>query len=131
MKIKLIGDKVLVKYLPIEEIQMGNIFINEKETREHKAAVLALGSSKLVDGVQEPFDVTEGDIVLITPKNPIFIDGSYMDDTDRSSKYRIISSNEIIAILGRIDDPVEVKIEVVSTQQSETTPVVSRKKKVK
>ena len=101
MKMKLIGDKILVKYLPVEEKQIGAFLISEKQEREHKGEVISIGTVRYINGNKESFDVSTGDIILMTRKNPIYIDNDLVGEDDRSLKYRIISSDEVIAILGK------------------------------
>lgn len=103
MNFKLVGDKILVKYLPPEEKQVGLLLIQENEQREHKAVVIEVGTVRYVNGVKEPFDVVKDDVVLMTSKNPIFLDNKYVDENDLGGKYRIVESSEIIAILGKYD----------------------------
>lgn len=129
MKMKLIGDKILVKYLPVEEKKIGAILVSEKQEREHKGEVIAVGTVRYINGNKEPFDVTTGDIILMTRKNPIYIDNDLVNDEDRSIKYRIISSDEVIAILGNKNEFKLTSISVTANPEPEYKINKSKKRK--
>lgn len=129
MNIKLVGDKILVKYFAIEEKQMGQIFLSEKEEREHKGEVVAIGTVRYVHGIKESFDVSIGDVILMTPKNPIFISNNHIGDDDPTVKYRIISSNEVIAILENKNEFKLTSISVTANPEPEYKINKSKKRK--
>ena len=67
MKIKPLGDRILVQRLEPEEVKKGGIIIPETaQEKPMEARVIALGTGKLDDeGKKIPFDVKKGDRILI------------------------------------------------------------------
>lgn len=67
MKIRPLGDKILIKRVEAEGKTDSGIYLPEsaKEKPQH-AKVLAVGDGRLLDnGVRAPFQVKKGDTVLI------------------------------------------------------------------
>ena len=65
MKLKPLGDRVLVQ--PVEEEEMtasGIVLPDTAKEKPQKGKVLAVGEGKLEDGKRIPLDVSEGDEVL-------------------------------------------------------------------
>ena len=94
MKIKPLGDRVLVEPIEEEEVREGGIIIpdtaREKPT---EAIVRALGTGKTDDeGKKVPFEVKVGDRVLISKYG-----GTEVKVDDK--EYKILSSEDILAII--------------------------------
>ena len=68
VKIKPIGDRVLVKHVEDKEQTRGGIIIPDSaKEKPQEAEVIALGTGKKDDkGVVQPFEVKVGDRVLIS-----------------------------------------------------------------
>ncbi len=67
LRIRPIGDRILVQYVPEkEEIRGGLIIPDSAREKPQKAKVIALGTGrKAKDGTLLPFAVKVGDVVLI------------------------------------------------------------------
>ena len=94
MKIKPLGDRVLVEPIEEEEVREGGIIIpdtaREKPT---EAIVRALGTGKTDDeGKKVPFEVKVGDRVLISKY------GGTEVKVD-NKEYKILSTEDILAII--------------------------------
>ncbi len=94
MKIKPLGDRVLVEPIEEEEVREGGIIIpdtaREKPT---EAIVRALGTGKTDDeGKKVPFEVKVGDRVLISKYG-----GTEVKVDDK--EYKILSTEDILAII--------------------------------
>lgn len=95
MKIRPLGDRVLVVRLPEEAVTPGGILIpdNAKE-KPTRAKVLAAGPGRFLDdGSLRPLDVKAGDIVLFGKYSgtELELDGE---------KMLMLSENDILAIEG-------------------------------
>jgi len=94
MKVKPIGDRVLVE--PVEEKEQikGGIFIPDSaKEKPQQAKVIALGTGKVDDdGKKVPFDVKVGDIILMSKYGGTEIK---LDDKE----YKILSSSDILAVM--------------------------------
>ena len=68
MKIKPLGDKVLVKRLEAEEVTAGGIVLPDTAKEKPKEGkIIAVGRGRLLkDGSYAPFSVKTGDKVLFT-----------------------------------------------------------------
>jgi chaperonin GroES len=65
MKLKPLGDRLLVKPLEEEETTASGLVIPDTaKEKPQKGKVLAVGDGKLEDGERIPLDVAEGDEVL-------------------------------------------------------------------
>jgi chaperonin GroES len=65
MKLKPLGDRLLVKPLEEEETTASGLVIPDTaKEKPQKGKVLAVGDGKLEDGKRIPLDVAEGDEVL-------------------------------------------------------------------
>jgi len=94
MKVKPIGDRVLVE--PVEEKEQikGGIFIPDSaKEKPQQAKVIALGTGKVDDdGKKVPFDVKVGDIILMSKYGGTEIK---LDDKE----FKILSSSDILAVM--------------------------------
>ena len=94
MKVKPLGDKLLVKRLTEEETSKGGIILPDSaKEKPLEADIVALGTGKLTDdGKTIPFNVTEGDRVLI---------GKYSgtDVKYDGEDYLILREEDILAII--------------------------------
>ncbi len=95
MKVKPLGDRVLVKRLEDTETKKGGIIIPDTaKEKGQEAKVIALGQGKLdEDGKRMPFNVKVGNRILIEKYSGTDIT---IDDVD----YVIIKEESILAILG-------------------------------
>jgi len=93
MKIKPLGDKILVEILEAEEKTKGGIILPDT-AKEEKAEgkVTAVGSGKRLDnGTLQPLEVKKGDRVIFGKYSgdEIVVDGV---------KHKIIKESEVLAI---------------------------------
>jgi len=95
MKIKPLGERVLVEPLKEGEVNKGGIIIPDSaKEKPQEGKVIALGTGKLDDdGKVIPFNVKKGDIVLM-PKyggTEVKLDGK---------EYQIMREEDILAVIG-------------------------------
>ncbi len=95
MKIKPLGDRVLVEPLTEDEVTKGGIIIPDTaKEKPQEGKVVAVGTGKLDDdGKVIPFNVKKGDTVLM-PKyggTEIKLDGK---------EYQIVREDDILAVIG-------------------------------
>lgn len=97
MKIKPLGDRVLIEPISAEEVKkFGKVSIIVPETagkeRPEQGKVIAVGSGKIKDGKRVALEVKKGDTVLFTKYGPneIKVDGK---------EYLIAEEKDILAIL--------------------------------
>jgi len=94
MKIKPLGERVLVKRIEEEEQVRGGIIIPDSaKERSQEAEVVALGTGKKDDdGNAQPFEVNEGDRVLISQYGgtPVKLD---------SEDYVLVEEDNILGIV--------------------------------
>ena len=93
MKVKPVGDKILVEILEAEEKTKGGIILPDT-AKEEKAEgkVVAVGSGKrLENGSLQPFEVKKGDRVIF---------GKYSGDEIEieGKKHKILKESEVLAI---------------------------------
>ncbi len=95
MKIKPLGDRVLVEPLEEQEVVKGGIVIPDSaKEKPQEAKIIALGTGKKDDdGKKIPFEVKVGDIVLTSKYG-----GTDIKYEDKD--YKILSSSDILAIVG-------------------------------
>jgi chaperonin GroES len=95
LKIKPLGDRVLVEAAEEKEVKKGGIIIPDSaKEKPQESVVRALGTGKLDDkGNKIPFEVKEGDRVLASKYGgtEIKLDGK---------EYKILSSDDILAVIG-------------------------------
>ncbi len=94
MKIKPLGDRVLVQRLEEKEVKKGDIIIPDTaREKPMEAKVVALGTGKVDDeGKKVPFEVKKGDRVLIGKYS-----GTEINVGDE--EYLVIGQDDILAIL--------------------------------
>lgn len=94
MKIRPLGDRVLVEPVSEKEVQKGGIIIPDSaKEKPQEGKVIAIGTGKLDDsGKLIPFNVKKGDIVLM-PKyggTEVKID---------NKEYQIVREEDILGII--------------------------------
>lgn len=94
MKVKPLADRILVKRVAEKEVKKGGIIIPDTaKEKPMEAEVIALGHGKVSDeGKQIPFQVKEGDTVLI---------GKYSGTEVKvgDEEYLILREEEVLAVL--------------------------------
>ena len=95
MKIKPLGERVLVELVKEEEVSKGGIIIPDSaKEKPQEGKVIAIGTGKLDEnGKVVPFNVKKGDLVLM-PKyggTEVKIDGN---------EYQIVREDDILAVIG-------------------------------
>jgi chaperonin GroES len=94
LKVKPLGDRVLVEAVEEEEVKKGGIIIPDTaKEKPSESVVVALGTGrKDDDGKAVPFEVKVGDKVLTSKYGgtDIKIDGK---------EYKILNSDDILAII--------------------------------
>ena len=95
LKVRPLGDRVLVRRLEPQEEEHGGIIIPDTaKEKPMEAEVVATGEGKrLDDGSRAPIEVSEGDTVLI---------GKYAgtDIKIEGDDYLIVNESEILGIIG-------------------------------
>ena len=93
MKIKPLGDKVLVEVLEAEEKTKGGIILPDTAKEEKtEGKVVAVGTGKILEsGKVQPVEVKRGDRVIYNKYagDEILIDGK---------KHRVLKESEILAV---------------------------------
>ena len=94
MKIRPLGDKILVKRLEAEEKTASGIFLPEKaKEKPQQAKVVAVGQGKLLDsGSRAKFQVKEGDTIILGKwgGQEIKLDGD---------EYVVLGEDEVMAVV--------------------------------
>ncbi len=95
MKIKPLGERVLVELVKEEEVSKGGIIIPDSaKEKPQEGKVIAVGTGKLDEnGKVIPFNIKKGDLVLM-PKyggTEVKIDGN---------EYQIVREDDILAVIG-------------------------------
>ena len=95
MKIKPLGERVLVEPIKEDEVSKGGIIIPDSaKEKPQEGKIIAVGPGKIDDnGKLLPFNVKKGDIVLM-PKyggTEVKIDGK---------EYQIMREDDILAVIG-------------------------------
>jgi chaperonin GroES len=95
MKIKPLGERILVEPLKEDEVQKGGIIIPDSaKEKPQEGKVIAVGTGKLDEnGKKIPFNVKKGDIVLM----PRY--GGTEVNVD-SKEYQIMRETDILAVIG-------------------------------
>jgi len=93
MKIKPLGDRILVEQLKAEDRTSGGIIIPDTaKEKPQEARVVAVGTGKIVDGKKIPLDVKKDDVVLFSKYGG--------DDIKYNGKeYKILKEEDILAII--------------------------------
>ncbi len=93
MKIRPLGDKVLVEVLEAEEKTKGGIILPDTAKEEKtEGKVIAVGAGKVLEsGKVQPLEVKRGDRVIFGKYagDEILIDGK---------KHKVLKENEILAV---------------------------------
>ena len=95
MKIKPLGERVLVEPIKEDEVAKGGIIIPDSaKENPQEGKIIAIGTGKIDEnGKVVPFNVKKGDIVLM-PKyggTEVKIDGK---------EYQIMREDDILAVIG-------------------------------
>ena len=94
VKIKPIGDRVLVQHLEEKEQVRGGIIIPDSaKEKPQEAKVIALGTGKKDDaGNTVPFEVKVGNMVLLSPYggSEVKLDGQ---------KYKLVREDDILGVI--------------------------------
>lgn len=93
MKLKPLGDKVVLQYQDVEEkTESGIILPDSAKEKSQEAVVIAVGPGKCKDGQKVPMQVKEGDKVIISEYG-----GTEVKIGDE--EYKIVSQDDILAIV--------------------------------
>jgi len=94
LKIRPLGEKVLIKRLEAEEMTRGGIVLPDSaKEKPRRGTVLAVGDGKVLDdGSRAKFQVSKGDVVLFASYGgtEIKVDGE---------EYMLMDESDILAIL--------------------------------
>ena len=95
MKIRPLGERVLIELVKEEEVSKGGIIIPDSaKEKPQEGKVIAVGTGKLdKNGKILPFNVKKGDLVLM-PK----YGGTEVKIDDK--EYQIVREDDILAIIG-------------------------------
>ena len=95
LKIKPLGDRILVEPIEEQEVKKGGIIIPDSaKEKPQESKVVALGTGKTDDdGKKIPFEVKKGDTVLTNKYGgtEIKLDGV---------EYKILNQDDILAVIG-------------------------------
>lgn len=94
-KIRPVGDRVVVKPAPREEVTKSGIVIPDTaKEKPQEGTVIAIGSGRLLDnGERVPLDLREGDRVLFAKYGgtEFKLDGE---------EYLVLKENDVLAVIG-------------------------------
>lgn len=93
MKIRPLGDRILVQQLEAEVKTAGGIIIPETaKEKPQEGKIIAVGSGKIVDGKKMPLEVKKGDKILFSKYggDEIKVDGK---------EYKILKEEDVLAII--------------------------------
>ena len=95
MKIKPLGDRVLIKPADAAEVSKGGIIIPDTaKEKPQEGKVVAVGTGKLdEDGKVIPFNVKKGDLVLLPKYGGTEVK---IDDVE----YQIVREDDILGVIG-------------------------------
>ena len=96
MKIKPLGNRVVLKALPEEEVTRGGIILPETAEKEkpEQAKVVAIGPGKLLeDGKRSGMEIKVGDKVLFSKYSPTEIK---LDEEE----YLIVGEEDVLGVIG-------------------------------
>jgi len=94
VKVKPLGDRVLVRPLEAEEISKGGIILPDSaKEKPQEAEVVAVGGGKIKDGKKVEMTVKVGDKVIFAKYSG---DDIKIDDQE----YTIIEEEKILAVVG-------------------------------
>lgn len=94
MKLRPLGDKIVISVIDDAEKTSGGIFIPDSaKEKPQKGEVIAVGVGKTLDsGEKEPMEIKVGDIVL-------YAKYSGTDVKMEDKEYKILSSKDVLAII--------------------------------
>ncbi len=94
MKLKPLGDKILVKRVDAQEKTTSGIFLPESaKEKPQQAKVVRIGTGKIADdGNKVPFQVKEGDTIILSQWGGTEVK---IDGTD----YIVLGEDEVLAIV--------------------------------
>ena len=95
MKIKPLGNRVVLKSLPEEEVTKGGIILPDTAEKEkpEQAEVIAIGPGKLLDdGKRSEMEVSVGDKVIFSKYSPTEIK---LDEEE----YLVVGEEDILGII--------------------------------
>ncbi|MBS3956691.1 MAG: co-chaperone GroES [Clostridiales bacterium] len=93
MKLKPLGDRVVVKAAEAEEQTKSGLYIPDTaKEKPQKGTVIAVGEGRFEDGARVPLDVKEGDTIIYSKYGgtEIKLDGE---------EYMILSERDILAVV--------------------------------
>ncbi len=95
MKIKPLGERILVQRLAAEEKTASGLYLPESaKEKPQQAKVIATGDGKVLDsGERAPFQVKKGDTVLLSKWGGTEVS---VDDQD----YLIVTEDDVLAVVG-------------------------------
>ena len=94
MKLKPLGDRVIVKAIESEEVTASGLVLPDTaQEKPQRGRILAVGEGRYVDGKRVPLEVAEGDEVIYTKYGPteVKVDGEDL---------LILSEGDILAKVG-------------------------------
>ena len=93
MKVKPVGDRVVLRQLAAEETTKSGIVLpGQNKEKPQQAEVVAVGPGAVVDGKLEPMDVKVGDKVIYSR----FVGNEIKLDDD---EVMVVSQKDILAII--------------------------------
>lgn len=93
MKLRPLGDKVVLKVLDSEEKTASGIVLPDSaQEKSQQAKVMAVGPGRVVDGVKEIMELKEGDTVL-------FAKYSGTEVKFEGEDYLVINQKEVLAVI--------------------------------
>jgi chaperonin GroES len=98
LKVKPIGDRILVEPVEEKEVKKGGIIIPDTaKEKPQEGIVIALGTGKTDDnGKKVPFEVKKGDRVLISKYGGSELPSQLKVD---GKEYRLVNGDDILAVL--------------------------------
>lgn len=95
MKLRPLGDRVVLQYKDIEEKTESEIILPDSAKKKSKeAVVVAVGPGKTKDGQPVPMNVKEGDVVILSEYGGTDVE---IDDEE----FKIVSQDEILAVVSK------------------------------
>jgi chaperonin GroES len=97
MKLRPLGDRLIVKRHPLEDKTAGGILLPDNaKQKPQKGTVLAVGAGKLLkDGTRRGLQVKEGDVVLFTAWA-----GDEFKDRGKEETILVMHEEDVLAVLG-------------------------------
>ena len=93
MKVKPLGDKILVKRTEPEEVKKGGIIIPDTaKEKPQQGKIVAVGSGRMEGDKKVPLEVKEGDVILFAKYS-----GNEISIGDE--EYLILKEEDVLAIV--------------------------------